>query len=416
MAELMASFEDQIDNLRSHIADLEARLSELRSSRDRLNNALNEFLNLQGFTEMLRATSDPRRVAEALLPLVRRIMDYDAMGVYLFNEAGTGIEPLNPAPAILNQAAQSQYEEGIFDWVVTERRPVVIPWMESFGPAADPPERNLIITPLVVGDHPMGAVILSTLRRSDEFATQELRMLAFVVTHAAVALQNALRAREAAELRDFYHSLLEHAGDIVFALDLQGRFTYANPRIEELGWRREELQGENYQALFRTAEMGERILGTLMRGARQTFDLEIKSRMAHSQQYLVSLVCLKNEKGERAGALGLMRNITETNRRQKKLLESERLAAYAQTVITLNHEINNPLTAVLGNLYLLEKEARRLNDEKLLARLKVIQDNCQRIQNVIKKLERIDELKTVSYLGSTKMVDIGGMDDDQPGE
>jgi PAS domain S-box-containing protein len=408
----MTSFEDQIGKLRSHISDLEARLSELRSSRDRISSSLNEFLNLQGFTEMLRATSDPRRVAEALLPLVRRILDYDAIGVYLFNEAGNGIEPLNPAPAILNQAAQSQYEEGIFDWVVTERRPVVIPWLESFGGTAEAPERNLVIAPLAVGDRPMGTVILSTARRPDDFSPQELRMLSFVVTHAAVAIQNALRSREAVEMRDFFQALLEHAGDVIFALDLQGRFTYLNPRLEELGWRREDLLGQSYQTLFRTAEVGERILGTLMRGARQTFDLELKTRLARTQQYTISLVCLKNDKGERSGAMGMMRNVTEIHRQHKKLLESERLAAYAQTVITLNHEINNPLTAVMGNLYLLEKEARRPDDEKLLARLKVIQDNCQRIQNVIKKMERIDELKTVPYLGSTHMVDLGGSDDD----
>jgi len=44
-------------------------------------------------------------------------------------------------------------------------------------------------------------------------------------------------------------------------------------------------------------------------------------------------------------------------------------------------------------------------------RINVIQENCVRIQKVIKKLEKIDELKTVSYLGSTKMVDLGDGED-----
>jgi nitrogen-specific signal transduction histidine kinase len=81
----------------------------------------------------------------------------------------------------------------------------------------------------------------------------------------------------------------------------------------------------------------------------------------------------------------------------------------------LNHEINNPLTTVLGNLFLLEKETQKYEDEKISSRLNVIQANCQRIQNVIKKLERIEELKTIPYLGGTKMVDIRGSSEDANG-
>jgi PAS domain S-box-containing protein len=408
--ELVASFDERAEDLHRHISDLETRLSELSASRDRLQHTLDSFLNLENLTDILRSTQDPLKVVVALQRVLSKLEIYDDMGIFLRDEVGKGFQPLGPMPAELVQAAQGQYDEGIYDWVISERRPVVVPWLESGKPLS--PAKNLVIAPLLAGPRPLGMVLLTTPCRSDEFSAQDFEILTFIVSHAALGLVNSMRLRELAEARDFLLSLLGNAGDLIFSLDQQGRFTYVNPVIEELGYRSDELMGQSFQILFRQANVGERIQEVLTRGGKIALELEVGSRLARHQHYILSLAPLKNERNEKVGALGVLRNITESNRRQRKQLESERLAAYTQTVITLNHEINNPLTAVLGNLYLLEKETRRTGDEKALERLKIIQENCLRIQKVIKKLERIEELKTVSYLGETKMVDIGNVQDD----
>ena len=404
---LVSSFEDRIRKLRAYIADLEERVGELRTAKDRDRAAFDEFLNVQELSEMIRTTRDPNKVVEALAQMVRKFIEFDTMGIYLFGETARELEPLGVLPAPLNQAARSQHDEGIIDWVVAERRPVVIPWTESFGEEVERRDRNLILAPLIVGDHPLGVALLSTPRRADRFSSHELKMLFFAVSHAAVAIQNSLRTREISSTKDFLSNLLENAGDIIFSLDQNGKFTYINPKVEELGYGKEDLLNQHFKVIFKQSETEQRIHSTLHHGSRQVFDLELRTGSLLNQQYTVNLVPLKGEKGRLSGALGIMRNVTEINRLQKKLLESERLAAYTQTVITLNHEINNPLTTVLGNVFLLDRDTEKLDDEKLKKRIKVIQENCLRIQKVIKKLERIDDLKTISYLGTTKMVDLG---------
>lgn len=410
----MSSLEERINQLQARITELEARVNELRVSRDRVNGTLNEFLNLQSLSEMVRSTRNPRSVVSALGDLVRKFIEFEDMGVFIFGEAAAGPQPLSPVAPELLRAAQSQHAEGILDWVVSERRPVVVPWTESFGQEAKKLEKNLVMVPLVVADRPLGIALFSTRRRPDDFTPLQLRILHFAASHAAVAIQNAWRLRDITSLKDFLFSLLENAGDVIFSLNKQGRFTYLNPCIEDLGFRKEELEGQPFQTLFKQVDIGKRIQSTLAQGSRQIFELELRTRLSRPQQFTVNLVPLKDEKGEKIGALGIMRNVTEINHLQRKLLESERLAAYTQTVITLNHEINNPLTTVLGNLFLLEKETQQYQDAKLAERLKVIHENSMRIQNVIKKLERIEELRTVSYLGNTKMLDIRGSSDEAP--
>jgi PAS domain S-box-containing protein len=407
LAGLVASFEDRIRKFKEHIAALEARINELQAAKDRARSAFDEFLNIQELSEMIRNTHDPGKVVETLGNLIRKFIEYDAMGVYLFGPGGQRLEPLGAQPARLNQVAQSQYEEGIIDWIISERRAVVVPWTESFGVPPGGESKNLVVAPLIAGDETLGIALISTPRRADNFSAQELRMLQFAVSHAAIAIQNALRTREISSTKDFLSNILENAGDIIFSLDQNGNFNYVNPQVETLGYQKEDLLEKHYRTVFKQQETIKRIDSTLRHGSRQVFEFEYDRGTVRTQKFTVNLVPLKQMKGRSAGALGIMRNVTELSRLQKKLLESERLAAYTQTVITLNHEINNPLTTVMGNVYLLEKEAESRSDDKLLKRLDIIQENCKRIQQVIKKLERINELKTVSYLGSTKMVDLG---------
>ena len=49
-------------------------------------------------------------------------------------------------------------------------------------------------------------------------------------------------------------------------------------------------------------------------------------------------------------------DITERNRIEQALLQSEKLAAVGQLAAGVAHEINNPLTAVLANSQLLKRE------------------------------------------------------------
>ncbi|MCX6640524.1 MAG: PAS domain S-box protein [bacterium] len=411
IAALIDSFEKRISRLQTHISGLETQIAELRNAKDKVRNALDDFLNVAELSEMLRGTLEPVKVAESMRASLKKFIEYDTIGIYLFNDGRTNLEPLGTISASLNRSTRSQYEEGVIDWVISERRPVVIPWVESFGETAEDAGKNLVVTPMIVAEQPLGVVLFSTTRAADAYSAYELKMLYFVVSHAAVAIQNSLRAQEINNSKDFLFNLLENAGDVIFAINQQGKFSYLNLHVEELGFQKSDLIGHHFKLVFKGQEIDHRIRSTLQHGSKQIFEFDAINDQGRKQQYAVNLVPLKNDSGQRIGALGIMHNITEVNRLQKKLLESERLAAYTQTVITLNHEINNPLTAVLGNIYLLEKDTAHLKDEKLNQRLKVIQDNCLRIQRVIKKLERIDELKTVSYLGKTKMVDLSGEDE-----
>jgi len=95
----------------------------------------------------------------------------------------------------------------------------------------------------------------------------------------------------------------------------------------------------------------------------------------------------------------------KTEEKQKEAIKSERLSAIHQTSVAVNHEINNPLTAVLGNAQLLLTMKEGL-DEETKEKLRIIEENALKIMNVTQTLLKIMEPVIVEYAGGVKMLDI----------
>ncbi len=92
---------------------------------------------------------------------------------------------------------------------------------------------------------------------------------------------------------------------------------------------------------------------------------------------------------------------------QDKLVKAERLAAITQTAIAVNHQINNPLTVILGNAQLLIGKYGE-KDEKLAKGLKVIENQCLRIRDVTHKLVDLAEPVLTEYVKGEAMLSIEG--------
>jgi hypothetical protein len=89
----------------------------------------------------------------------------------------------------------------------------------------------------------------------------------------------------------------------------------------------------------------------------------------------------------------------------KKLVKSERTAAITETAVTVNHEINNPLTAILGNTQLLLMGKEKLSAD-VAAKLETIEKSAIQIRETTSKLMSIIEPVKSSYSTGMDMIDI----------
>jgi K+-sensing histidine kinase KdpD len=91
-------------------------------------------------------------------------------------------------------------------------------------------------------------------------------------------------------------------------------------------------------------------------------------------------------------------------------LSKSRQQAINETAVTVNHEINNPLTAILGNVQLLLMKSEKL-DPDLKAKLGTIETAAMKIRDVTKALLSAKSGKTVEYGNGTNMIDLHSNDD-----
>ena len=102
------------------------------------------------------------------------------------------------------------------------------------------------------------------------------------------------------------------------------------------------------------------------------------------------------------------RRIQITGARKQAELELRRaryLAGIGETSLALQHEINNPLAAMLSHAALLE--AGMVEDDEKEEALATIVQQARRIGDVVKRLRQIDQPRSVEYLGNARMLDIG---------
>jgi PAS domain S-box-containing protein len=105
---------------------------------------------------------------------------------------------------------------------------------------------------------------------------------------------------------------------------------------------------------------------------------------SHLKRYLLeSTSPIFNEQGEPVGTVHITRDITEQKRQNERLMMTDRLASLGELAAGTAHELNNPLTSIIGfSQLLLEKEV----PDDIREDLKLINTEAQRAANVTKNL------------------------------
>ncbi len=162
--------------------------------------------------------------------------------------------------------------------------------------------------------------------------------------------------------QEFARRLMDSFPDLVVTLDAESRYTFASPQmIDVLGYRPEDLIGKKLGG--RTdphdrAAMVE-LFGDLISGRRSNGQIEYRTQHKNGawRLFRASARPLHDETGRTTGVIASVRDITDQQRLQQQLIQSERLAAMGQMIAGVAHELNNPLTAILGVTELLRDQA-----------------------------------------------------------
>lgn len=103
-----------------------------------------------------------------------------------------------------------------------------------------------------------------------------------------------------------------------------------------------------------------------------------------------------------------VKKLKETNRcileNQKSVIEEERLKALLEMSRTTAHELNQPLTSLLGHIELMK--LRKDDPEKLTRHIDIIESSGKRIADIVKKISDLVPDEKKSYNSDSFIIDI----------
>jgi len=166
------------------------------------------------------------------------------------------------------------------------------------------------------------------------------------------AMERRLRRQE-----EFQRHLLESFPDLILVIDLKGQYTFVSARIGDLlGYGPEHLMGKNVDDVVNTSPELAALYRTVATGQSPRTSCEYGSRH-HDGSWRTMLGMaspLLDAEGKPAGVIISVRDVTTEKKMEQQIIQSERLAAMGQMIGGFAHELNNPLTSILGMAELLQ--------------------------------------------------------------
>ncbi len=194
-------------------------------------------------------------------------------------------------------------------------------------------------------------------------------------------MEKALRRQE-----EFQRYLLESFPDLILVIDLNGRYNFVSSRIYDLrGYKPEDLLGKKVEeeqdyspelvALYRDLTTGKRMFGCC--------DYNARHRDGSWRTMRASASPLFDAENKLSGAIVSVRDITVEKKLEQQIIQSERLAAMGQMIGGFAHELNNPLTSILGMSELVQDSEA---PEPVRKQMLVLQQQARRAAEIVQNL------------------------------
>ncbi len=258
--------------------------------------------------------------------------------------------------------------------------------------------------------------------------TDETRILSTAVRSAGdaggvlVSFRDVSEQREIEEelrqTKNFLENLIQSSADAIVAADINGRLMLFNRAAEKmLGYSAREVVGRvRVRDLFPEGD-ARRVLDLIRSDAHGGFGrLELpKQVIVASDGTLVPTslsAAIVYEKGQEIAVVCIVRDLREQLRMQAKLSEveerlkiSERQMGAMELAGTAAHELNQPLTVILGYASLLMRSDAV--DPIVRERLDRIVQESDRMAHIVEKIGHITAYQTRPYANGANIVDLG---------
>src|ERR1700674_2471764 len=181
-------------------------------------------------SQAVSAHREPRKLFEVLVDELRRVIEFDGIGIAQYDETKDAIEWHvsidcdEPNPVLKDKCAQ---KETMTCWVFQNQRALVIPFVDQETRFPDTMEflkkheiQSVCMLPLTTVHRRIGSMFIAS-EHPDAYSDDEVRFLALVADQMALAIDDALNFEASRTAQEQLKLLLDLTNSVVSTLDLR---------------------------------------------------------------------------------------------------------------------------------------------------------------------------------------------------
>ena len=189
--------------------------------------------------------------------------------------------------------------------------------------------------------------------------------------------------------QEFARRLIDSFPDLILVLDTASHYTFVSPRCKEvLGYDVEDAQHMEFGGRTHPEDLPAvmSLYQDIIAGKQMFASLEIRVRhkLGEWRRIRFNFSPLSDERGNIGGVVLSGRDVTDLKRLEEQLIQAEKLAAMGQMLAGVAHELNNPLTAILGVTELLRE--RPGADDSTRRQLELTHRQARRAARIVQNL------------------------------
>lgn len=411
---------------------------------NQFNIRYNELTLIKEISEAASSILDPNKLLTFIMTALQKRLQFSRGMIMFANQertklvytAGYGYAPYEEV--LLRNAdfnLTNPHSKGIFYLSYSDQKPFLITNVADIKDNLS--ERSLnfakelgieafICVPIIYEGKSEGILAVDNAKSKEKPTQSDLNLLMGIAPQIGISLNNALAHKKIKESEERFRNLSNNSPDIIYQLDINGKFKYINPAWEEvLGHNINEIKNKHFSTFIREEERAV-FVEIFQNILENKLTIRDKNFIIMNNKSLPRYITFTgaadiDAEGNVMGVVGTLKDITRLRIMEAQLLQASKMEAVGTLTGGIAHDFNNIIQAIMGYNQIMI--SGRTGNETEISYLKSIGELIQRSRELVgqlmlfgKKVEPLskiininEEIKSIHNLlikSIPKMIDI----------